>query len=167
MFISRSTVGPGAGPYGSVYLAGRELGSLFGDKTQQTIHEQNNLRVGGLKHASPTSIDSKGTMYSVQQEKEVLDLERYDHDDTALLVMPKLRAKSARSCLIDTVIGQSLDGLSTSKLSVKRLVLQRLRSLAMWQHHVQYQYEPKGYSPSHYGWGDRHMATNLCTNCQK
>ena len=45
MFIWKTTIGPGAGLYGSVYLAGRGLGSLFGDKTLQTIQEENNLSV--------------------------------------------------------------------------------------------------------------------------
>ena len=68
---------------------------------------------------------------TAQQEKEIVDLERHDHDDTALCTIPKFTAKTARSCLIDTVIGQSLDRLPTSKLPVKRLVQQEWRSLMM------------------------------------
>ena len=107
------------------------------------------LRMGGLKSVlSPLVLTVKTP---VQQEKEVLDLERYDHDDTALCAMPKLRAKPARWCLMDTVIGQSLDRLPTSKLTVMRLVLQWRRSFQCQCYSL---ISNTSVCQSHYEWSD-------------
>ena len=65
--------------------------------------------------------------------------------------MPKLRAKPARLCLMDTIIDQSLDRLPTSKLPVMRLVLQ-------WRRSFQCQCDSPSSNTSicqgHYEWSD-------------
>ena len=101
-----------------------------GDKSSRDNSGTREPRRGGPKKCTDPTSTSTDSEITSQQEQAVLDQEQNDFDsESAFCTLPKLRAKTARSSLMDTVIGQSLDHFPISKLPVKRVVLQRWRSL--------------------------------------